>query len=274
MPVINEENQKLSGQISDFPLTEVIQFLGMTQKSGALQVYTKENKAPEVALFFKGGNLVHAARNGSSGAGVFFKLLERKDNTYFKFIKDQSAPTTTIDKPVHIMLLESQNRQDELNHLNTKLPADNSVLFLVPKIAKVPAINTFEWRILALINGRNTIRRLCEKIGDEWAVKKIIYNLYQKGLIRHGASSSQWDELVPQRIPSGEMASDPPYPPLLRTNLLLKAIDGSTSLRVLRENLNMSEVDLEEDIKLLHDSHWIRFSTGQEEIFSQLRLEI
>ena len=71
-----------------------------------------------------------------------------------------------------------------------------------------------------------------------------------------------------------ERGADRPYPPLLRTNLLLKAINGKTTLRDLMAQLNIKENEMVEDIKLLFDTQWIKFTPSQETIFKRLKNEL
>ena len=127
---VNENALKLSGYVSEFPLMEVIQFLGMTEKSGALRIYMEKNDET-VSLYFKEGKLLHAVSNESEGIGTFYAVLE-KETGYFKFIAGEHVPAVTIDKPIHYLLLESQRRRDELDHLQTMLPPDEAVYPITP----------------------------------------------------------------------------------------------------------------------------------------------
>lgn len=269
---VNENALKLSGYVSEFPLMEVIQFLGMTEKSGALRIYMEKNEET-VSLYFKEGKLLHAVSNESEGIGTFYSVLANETG-YFKFISGETVPVVTIDKPIHLLLLESQRRRDELDHLQTMMPPDEAVLFIVPELEEVPKLNTFEWKIISMINGRRPIKRICEKTGDELEVKKAILKLLSKGVISTSSGEEEWKGLIPILIPSQDLTADRPYPPLLRTNLLLKSINGKTTLRDLIAKLNIKENELVEDIKLLNDTQWIKFPPSQERTFKRLKNEL
>lgn len=268
---MSEISINLSGFISEFPLLEVIQFLGMTRKTGVIRV-TGSNNEETVSLFIKDGNLLHAESNGHSGLDVFYRVVA-SGKGYFKFSSGEEPARVTIDKPIHILLLESQRRQDELEHMKNQLPADEAILFIIPNLLKVPPLNTFEWRIISMINGRRTIKRICEKIGDEVDVKKNLIALFNKGVIDTVSEDSSWKHFIPSLITPGKLTCDRPYPPLLRTNLLLKAIDGQSSLEVLMRKLEIKESELIEDIKLLYETQWITFSTFEEKTFLHLKHE-
>jgi hypothetical protein len=269
---MNENSLKLSGYVSEFPLMDVIQFLGMTEKSGALCISMEKNEET-VSLYFKEGNLLHAVSNESEGIGTFYSVLALEKG-HFKFIPGEQVPTVTIDKPINFLLMESQRRRDELDHLQTMLPPDEIVLFIVPELEEVPKLNTFEWKVISMISGRRPIKRICEKIGDELEVKKVILKLLSTGVISTSSADADWKGLIPILIPSQDLMADRPYPPLLRTNLLLKAINGRTTLRDLIGKLNIKENELVEDIKLLYDTQWIKFIPSQEKIFKRLKSEL
>ena len=271
---MSDTSFKLSGFISEFPLLEVIQFLGMTQKTGALRIAGSEKNQVIAVLFFKNGNLMHAEENDNTGLDVFFRVLDSATG-YFKFSTGEEPECVTIDQPLHILLLESQRRQDELNHLDDMLPQDEAVMFIVPNLLKVPPLNTNEWRVLSMINGRRTLKRICEKIGDELEVKKMMLNLLNKGVVNtFSTDDTGWKQLTPKVMKSELLKSDRPYPPLLRTNLLLKTIDGCSTLSRLQEKLKINENELVEDIKLLHETQWITFAPNEEKTFSRLKSEM
>lgn len=269
---MNNNAFKLSGFVSEFPVVEVIQFLGMTGKIGKLHIALEQDKK-DLFLFFKNGELVHAETEESSGLQAFY-LISKLETGYFKFVAGEEAPRHTIDCPLSILLLNSQKRLDELHHLQSRLPSEDEVLFIVQEVAKVPPLNTFEWRIVSLINGKRTIKRICEKAGDELDAKNTILNLLSKGLVCTYSEDQVWKTLTPRLKPSSELKTDRPYPPLLRTNLLLKSIDGTSALTDLMTALSIKESDMLEDIRLLYDTQWITFPRTQEKIFTRLKSEI
>jgi hypothetical protein len=272
MEMNNKNVFKLSGFLSEFPIVEVIQFLGMTRKKGRLRIALEEEDK-DLRLYFKDGELVHAETDDIKGFQAFY-LISKLETGYFNFQPDEEAPVQTIDCPLSVLLLNSQKRLDELHHLQSQLPNEDAVLFIVKDVHKVPPLNTLEWQIISMINGRRTIARVCEKAGDELDAKNTILNLLSKGLISTFSEDTVWKTLVPSLKPSEELKTDRPYPPLLRTNLLLKSIDGKLSLTDLMSSLNMKENELLEDIRLLYDTQWITFPYRQEKVFARLKNEL
>jgi hypothetical protein len=56
--------------------------------------------------------------------------------------------------------------------------------------------------------------------------------------------------------------------------LLLKAINGKTTLRDFMAKLTIKENELVEDSNLLYDTQWIKFTPSQERIFKRLKNEL
>jgi hypothetical protein len=94
--------------------------------------------------------------------------------------------------------------------LQSQLPPEDAVLYIVSHQEEVPRLDTFEWRIISMVNGRRTLKRICEKVGDELEVKK--------NVISTTSGEASWKELIPLLVSSRDLTIDRPYPPLLRTN--------------------------------------------------------
>lgn len=270
--MMNTEQFKLSGFISEFPLFEVIQFLGMIRKKGALRI-SWENEEDTILLYIDNGNLLHAANHRNSGTDVFFRALE-KETGYFKFSPMESPDHITIDQPLNFLLLESQRRLDELRNLSANLPPEDMSLFIASDLESVPPLNTLQWKILSMVNGRRTLKRICEKAGDELETKKILLALMQKGVITGGAAEDSWHGLTPLLTHDKDVQSGRPWPPLLRTNLLLRAVDNVLTLGELQQRLKIRDSDFFGDIRLLFETNWIHFSVQEEKIFFRIRNEI
>lgn len=269
---MNNNTFKLSGFVSEFPIVDVIQFLGMTWKKGKLRIVLEE-ESKDMCLYFRNGELVHAETDEIKGLQAFY-IISKLETGYFNFFAGEDPPMQTIDCPLSILLLDSQKRIDELHHLQLRLPPEDTVLFFIQEVEKVPPLNTFEWRILSMVNGKRSIKRICEKAGDELEAKNTILNLLSKGLICTFSEDVVWKTLTPRLKLSTELKTDRPYPPLLRTNLLLKSIDGKSTLMDLMAALNIKESDMLEDIRLLYETQWITFPRTQEKVFSRLKNEI
>lgn len=254
---------RLSGQISDFPLMDVIQFLGMTRKTGELRIFN--GKADSWAsLYFQDELLVHAQWEQYAGVEAFLKILSR-DNGHFHFFSGQTPSDRSINKPVHYLMLQLQSELDEMRNLQKILPPSDTVLIISSLVDSVPKLNSREWLILSQINGRRTLGQIVARSGEELSTRKILHRLFSERLIAPLSEKMNLSRLVPGPLDSDQSGADRPYPPRLRTNLLLKEIDGKRDLLEIAGFLNLKERDLIEDVKLLLDSKWITFA-GDEQL--------
>jgi len=254
---MNNRSFRLSGQVSDFPLPEVIQFLGMTRKTGELRIF---NGQPDkwASLFFCEETLLHAQCDYSEGVEAFLRIINR-DNGHFHFFSDYAPLKQTINKPVHYLMLQVQNQLDEMRNVDKQLPSADTTIIFSTLVDPIPRLTTQDWLVLSQINGRRTLGQIIQKCGNELSSKKILLKLLSHHLIAPASEARSLERLIPLPLDSEQTGSERPYPPRLRTNLLLKEIDGKKTLQQLGEHLNMKERDLLEDIRLLLDSQWIGF---------------
>jgi hypothetical protein len=238
----------------------------MNRKSGELAIH---NHAHEKAgsLFMISGELIHASMNGSSGLAAFDRILHLADG-YFVFLAEQKTESRSIEMPIQVLLMEAHVRQDERLQLQSELPAAETVLTMASDVGSVPPLNTCEWKALSLINGRRTIARICQKFGDELGALRALHALIVKGLVAPMVLESPLFPLTPHPQSAAAVSEDRPYPPRLRTNLLLKAIDGRTSLKQLAASMKMDVPELIEDVRLLLELKWVLFNAKDEQIWS------
>jgi hypothetical protein len=99
------------------------------------------------------------------------------------------------------LILEASRRIDELSVLQKYIPSDRIVFKMSGKMQSKEEIklNANEWRILSLIDGTRTVRRIIDESGyDEFAVYKIFFSVISSGLIE------QKEELISPAEPQGD----------------------------------------------------------------------
>jgi hypothetical protein len=254
---------QLKGKLADFRLPEIVQLLHLGRKSGELALFADDH-APAGSIFLIQGELVHAVLGESRGVAAFSRIM-MLDRGYFTFLADRISRELTIERPIEALLMEAHARHDELVRFRAELPPPDTVLSIAGGVADVPRLSGDEWQVLSLVNGRRTIGRIVDKTGDELAALSALHSLLAKGLLRWGNASSPLEGLVPLPLPAAQTSRERPYPPRLRTNLLLKAINGHTTLGCLARDLRMDMTELVEDIQLLLELKWVSFGAGHEE---------
>jgi hypothetical protein len=258
---------QLKGKLSDFQLHEIVQLLHLGRKSGELALFGDDH-APAGSIFLIQGELVHAVLGESRGVAAFARIM-MLDHGYFTFLADRISRELTIERPIEALLMEAHARHDERVRFRAELPPPEAVLSLAGNVADIPRLDIGEWQVLSLVNGRRTIARIVEKSGDEHAALGALHSLFAKGLLKRESATSPLDGLIPWPLPAAQASGERPYPPRLRTNLLLKAIDGRTAIGRLAESLQLEVAELAEDIRLLLELNWIRFGAEDRKVWDQ-----
>lgn len=262
---------ELSGKLSHFRLIEIIHFLSLCQKTGVLEL--ADGAGVRASLFFEDGALVHARSDEAEGRRAFDRIFSWTAGA-FVFRRGAQAERKTIDVPVPLILLESQQRILDLGKLSSRLPSDTTVFRLVPGQEDAPALSAVGWKVIALIDGRRTLSQICDLVGDEILAKRTVAELLERGLISTESSRSKFFALVPKQVTPAEFAGTRLFPNRVRTNLVLKSVDGRASIEEIRARLKIEAGEIIEDIRILYDSYWIKFSPDDSDVYWTLRDDI
>ncbi|MBN2394397.1 MAG: DUF4388 domain-containing protein [Anaerolineae bacterium] len=106
----------LKGSLADLTVADLIQ---LHCQSGASAVLTAQRGRDNVAVYFDGGEVVHATSGTTQGEEVVYALLAWETGT-FEVEQSREAPTRTINIPWSALIMEGLRRFDEQQHLGTK----------------------------------------------------------------------------------------------------------------------------------------------------------
>ena len=106
----------LKGSLADLTVADLIQ---LHCQSGGRALLTAQRGAEEVAVYFEGGEVVHAASGAIQGEEVVYALLTWETGT-FEVEQGRAAPTRTITLPWSALIMEGMRRLDEQQHLSTE----------------------------------------------------------------------------------------------------------------------------------------------------------
>lgn len=99
----------MQGNLKDMAVADLIQHNCQDNKTAKMLI---RNAGQEAALFFKEGQIVHAALNGHEGEEVVFQILTWNEGTFILETGNE-APTKTITRSWSSLLLEGARRLDE-----------------------------------------------------------------------------------------------------------------------------------------------------------------
>lgn len=178
----------LQGDVGEFPLTDIIQLLDLSKKTGGVHLHGQRgHEQLEGWLYFRDGKII-GARLGNvpplEAAYTFFTFTSGP----FRFYEDAQLEVPTITQSNEMIIMEGIMRQDAWAKLQASLPT----LTMIPQIVTNPSatggeinLEADEWRVLTMVNGKNTIAQIAQRSGlGEMRTCEIVARLLESGLIK------------------------------------------------------------------------------------------
>ena len=184
------ENVELEGSIREFNVSDVVQFLSGTEKTGKLRLRAGQSGAAgaEGSILFAEGTVVHAELGGSVGEDAFFDLMLWGEGQ-FSFDPGVEPTEKTVRQSSTNLLLEGARRKDEWSVLSQHIPDMGLVPeFVLPgdnETGQQITLNTSEWVVLSKIDGQRNLKEVALAASiSEYHTCRLIYPLVANKLIR------------------------------------------------------------------------------------------
>jgi hypothetical protein len=166
--------------LKEFKLTDVLQFLLFTEKTGVVRV------SGEISgdVYFADGIVVHAKEETCEGIDALFNMSMITTGTA-TFEPHVRAPKKTISEDAGKLVDTVEKRRVELQAIKKNLPPLNSIW---AKATKEPesavALRRTDWQVLAKIDGKRKLSEVIteSKLGGYEAMKTVVW-LKDQGLI-------------------------------------------------------------------------------------------
>lgn len=177
----------LAGDLSEFPLTDIIQLVDLSKKTGGVHIRgQRAGQSFEGWLYFRDGKIVGATMPGLKPLDAVYTFFTLASGP-FQFHEDQRIETPTIAVSNEVIIMEGIMRQDAWLDIQRHVPS----LDMVPRLVPNPATGSNEinleaegWRILTMVNGKNSIEQIAQRSGlGEFRTCEIIAEFLQNGLI-------------------------------------------------------------------------------------------
>ena len=177
----------LQGDLGEFPLTDIIQLVDLSKKSGAVFLRGRRGQQElDGWLYFRDGKII-GARLGTlppiEAAYTFFTFTSGP----FRFDDDVQLDVPTITQSNEMIIMEGIMRQDAWVKIQDHVPSLNMIPRLVPNPAATGSeinLEADEWRVLTMVNGKNTVAQIAQRSGlGEMRTCEIIAQLLASGLI-------------------------------------------------------------------------------------------
>lgn len=177
----------LEGNLSEFPLTDIIQLVDLSKKTGAVQIQGQRGvQRLEGWIYFRDGKIIGAALPGMAPLEAVYTFFTVNTGP-FRFYDDVFLDQPTITVSNEVIIMEGIMRQDAWAHIQEHVPS----LGMVPRLVPNPSTGTTEinleaeeWRVLTMVNGKNTVAQIAQRSGlGEFRTCEIIAQLFINGLI-------------------------------------------------------------------------------------------
>lgn len=176
----------LEGDLGEFHLTDIIQLIDLSKKTGGVFLHGKRGlETLEGWLYFRDGKIVDA-RLGNLPALEAALTFFTCSSGPFRFHDEVPVEQTTITVSNEMLIMEGIGRQEEWEAVQSQLPSLSVVLRLVtnPSTGSEINIEAEEWRVLTMVNGRNTVGQIAQRSGlGEQRACEIVARLLSNGLI-------------------------------------------------------------------------------------------
>jgi hypothetical protein len=178
---------ELRGSINEFGLSDIVQFLSGSRKTGRLDMSDAERDR-RAYVFFQDGSIVHAQVDGRTGEEAFFELM-RWTHGEFSFEPDATSEESSVRLSGANLLMEGARRSDEWELLSKYIPdLDWIPEFIEPddsQTGKQIMLNTSEWIVLSKIDGERSVKDLARAANiTEYNTCRLLYPLVANHLIR------------------------------------------------------------------------------------------
>ncbi len=176
----------MSGQLADYPLPELLQFLQGMRKRVHLLVERAEPRQ-SAGIYFHAGRPIHAYLPPLEGDDAVLALLSWGQGR-FLLIEDAVPERETVASELQALLLEGLRRLDESTRSLPVCPRPESIP--QPRTSFAAGSDDLlltlrEWRLLAAVDGSRSVSDLGHILGRDVAeIQRALANLAASGLIK------------------------------------------------------------------------------------------
>ncbi len=180
-------DHEVQGQLSQIPLTDLLQVFHMNRRTGELQLSRTEpgRRREQGRVLLRDGNVVQAhAGPLVEGEKALYRLLSWRDGS-FAFAPTRVTAAARILTPTRALLLEGVRQLDEWERLRGNLPPLGAkVVLSVAKVELPNAVHPVTQEVLLLLEIYDRVREIVDHCGyPDYQVLRTLQTLIDRGLV-------------------------------------------------------------------------------------------
>lgn len=185
-PEPDDETGGVEGQLSQLPLSDLLQLFHVSRKSGVVEVRRREagQVTDQGTVALRDGDLVHASVGAVSGEKALYRLLawERGD---FNFRPGGVSPEPTLTKPARALLREGLRQIEEMARMAGTLPPMDAVVRLKIRRASLPiVIHPLTQEVLLVLEAYSRVADVVEHCSfPDYQVLRTLHTLIDRGIV-------------------------------------------------------------------------------------------
>ena len=246
----------IQGSLSEWPLSELLQFLQRTRQTGELALERGE-PAQAASLSVHQGRLVDGRCPPLIGDEAVLALLAWQHGR-FLFLAGPVPSAPRVQAELRTLLLEGARRRDELERALALLPPADTVLHPIHESATSGvSLSRLAWNLLSHVDGTRTVADLVEgTVGAEVELAEALVDLLRAGVVATAPDTAFLAEIAVRRLvdPGGAGGI---------VDALLAHAAVEITLAELVAALDCPEEEVLRCIPPLVEAHWLEVCEGQ-----------
>jgi pSer/pThr/pTyr-binding forkhead associated (FHA) protein len=180
-----EEAPRMSGNLEEIPLPDLLQLFGTSRKAGVLVL---RSAGREGRIYLNDGRIRFAELDHLRGVGslkTLYRMLGWQTGSFALDPPDTREFEGAIDVSAQEVLMEGFRQQDELGQLRTKLPGDGRLVLKLPLTAHLRELEDAELDLLeAALNAENLQAFLDAAPGPDLESAQALLSFVQRGYLK------------------------------------------------------------------------------------------
>lgn len=181
-------DHEVQGQLSQIPLTDLLQVFNMNRRTGELELVRGEpgHRRDRGRVLLRDGNVIQAHVGPRvDGEKALYRLISWRGGS-FAFAPHRVTAATSILTPTRSLLLEGVRQLDETERMRGSLPPLDARLALAVGKAEVPnSVHPVTQEVLLLLEIYDRVRDIVDHCTyPDYQVLRTLQTLIERGLIR------------------------------------------------------------------------------------------